>query len=270
MTTSHHIDSAGTPIHVAIDGPEGAPCVTFVTGIANDHTLWNAQVPALSGHYRLLRIDSRGHGFSGVSTAPYTLAQLGGDILNVWNALGVQRSVIAGLGLGGIVVSELALSHPDRVAGLVPVSCRAQMTDQYRNIWPALVETASKAGTVEAVADMTISRWFSEAFRAANPAIIKEVRDAILRTRLDGYLGCIAAILTLGHAERLGQLRMPVMYVSGENDAVGAPPAIVQTMCDATPGAEHVVLPGATHISTVCNPDAFNRALLGFLSKVHR
>lgn len=270
MTTSRHIDSAGTPIHVAIDGPEDAPCVTFVTGIANDHTLWNAQVPALSGRYRMLRIDSRGHGHSGVSPAPYTLRQLGGDILAVWDTLGVQRSVIAGLGLGGIVVSELALAHPHRVAGLVPVSCRAQMTDQYRNIWPTLVETASKAGTVEAVADMTISRWFSDAFRAANPDTIREVRDAILRTRLDGYLGCIAAILTLGHFDRLAALQMPVMYVSGENDAVGAPPAIVQAMCDATPGATHVVLPGATHISTVCNPGAFNAAMLEFLARVYR
>ena len=61
---------------------------------------------------------------------------------------------------------------------------------------------------------------------------------------------------------------MPVLYVSGENDRVGAPPDVMQAMRDATPGAEHVVLPGATHISPVCNPAAFNLAIERFMERV--
>ena len=264
MGIARLIDVEGARLNCVVDGAEGKPWITFVTGIANDHTLWDAQIPALSAHYRILRIDSRGHGLSTSSPHPYSLIQLVGDVIGVWDALAIRKSAIAGLGLGGVVVSELALRHPDRVSALVPVSCRATMTPQYQGIWPALVETATKGG-IAAIADMTIGRWFSEAFRAGNVATIKSVRDAILRTSLDGYLGCIAAILTLGHADRLSSLRMPVLYVSGELDRVGAPPDIVQAMCDATPGARHVVLAGATHISTVCNPQAFNAALLDFL-----
>jgi 3-oxoadipate enol-lactonase len=259
----------GAALHIAIDGPADKPCVTFVTGIANDHTLWNQQVAALAGDYRLIRIDSRGHGLSTATPPPYSLAQLVSDVVAVWDALAIGRSVIVGLGLGGIVAREVALHHPGRVSGLVPVSCRAQMTPQYDAIWPPLVEAATKGG-IEAIADMTIARWFSEEYRNAHPAIIKEVRDAILRTKLDGYLGCIAAIRTLGHADRLKNLRMPVLYVSGEFDRAGAPPAIVQEVCDATPGAKHVVLPGATHISTVCNPTVFNAAMRDFLRTVYR
>lgn len=261
------IDVEGARLNCVIDGTAGKPWITFVTGIANDHTLWDAQIPALSDHYRILRIDSRGHGLSTSSPHPYSLMQLAGDVISVWDALAIRKSTIAGLGLGGVVVSELALRHPDRVSALIPVSCRATMTPQYQGIWPALVETATKGG-IAAIADMTIGRWFSEEFRASNAATMKSVRDAILRTSLDGYLGCIAAILTLGHADRLSTLRMPVLYVSGEHDRVGAPPDIVQAMCDATPGARHVVLPGATHISTVCNPQAFNAALLELLRRI--
>ncbi len=267
MSSAKLIDVKEARLNCVIDGTEGKPWITFVTGIANDHTLWDAQIPALAPHYRILRIDSRGHGLSTSSPHPYSLDQLAGDVLDVWDAFGIRKSAIAGLGLGGIVASEVALRHGDRVSALIPVSCRACMTPQYQGIWPALVETASKGG-VAAIADMTISRWFSEAFRDKNPAIMKSVRDAILRTSLDGYLGCIAAILTLGHADRLATLRMPVLYVSGQHDRVGAPPDIMQVMCDATPGAKHVVLPGATHISTVCNPTVFNAALLDLLRSI--
>ncbi len=267
MGNARLIEVKGARLNCVMDGTEGTPWITFVTGIANDHTLWDAQIPALAPHYRVLRIDSRGHGRSTSSPPPYTLLQLVEDVIAVWDALHIRRSAIAGLGLGGIVVSEVALRHGDRVSALIPVSCRASMTPQYEAIWPPLVETAKKGG-IAAIADMTIGRWFSEEFRANNTATIKTVRDAILRTSLDGYLGCIAAILTLGHAERLPTLRMPVLYVSGERDRVGAPPEIVQAMCDATPGARHIVLPGATHISTVCNPTAFNAALLDLLRGV--
>jgi 3-oxoadipate enol-lactonase len=267
MTNARLIDVNGARLNCVIDGVEDKPWITFVTGIANDHTLWDAQIPALSPDYRILRIDSRGHGLSTSSPHPYTLSQLAGDVIDVWDALGIQRSAIAGLGLGGIVVSELALRHGERVSALIPVSCRATMTPQYQGIWPALVETATKGG-IPAIADMTISRWFSQEFRDKNPAIMKSVRDAILRTSLDGYLGCIAAILTLGHADRLSSLSMPVLYVSGEFDRVGAPPDIMQVMCNATPGAKHVVLPGATHISTVCNPAVFNKALLELMRTI--
>jgi 3-oxoadipate enol-lactonase len=267
MSNARLIDVKGARLNCVIDGAEGKPWITFVTGIANDHTLWDAQVPALAPHYRILRIDSRGHGLSTSSPHPYTLLQLVADVIDVWDALGIRKSAIAGLGLGGIVVSELALGHADRVSALVPVSCRASMTPQYQGIWPTLVETATKGG-IQAIADMTIGRWFSQEFRDKNPAIMKTVRDAILRTSLDGYLGCIAAILTLGHADRLPTLRMPVLYVSGEFDRVGAPPDIMQVMCNATLGAKHVILPGATHISTVCNPTVFNKALLDLMGNV--
>jgi 3-oxoadipate enol-lactonase len=92
------------------------------------------------------------------------------------------------------------------------------------------------------------------------------MRQAILRTTLDGYLGSIAALLELNWWDRLGGFAMPVMYVSGEFDRVGAPPPVMQAMCDATPGATHAILPGASHISVVSNPGAFNQAMLGFLA----
>jgi 3-oxoadipate enol-lactonase len=255
----------GIALNAVVDGPEGAPWVTFLAGIANDHTLWDAQAAALSQSHRVLRLDARGHGRSGATAAPYSLEMLAADVVGAWDALGVRRSCLAGLGLGGVVAAEVAWRHPARVAGLVPVSCRANLTPQYQAIWPPMVEKARQGG-LQAVADQTIERWFSAEFRKAQPTLMQRIRKAILETSLDGYLGSIAALLTLDWAGQLARFPMPVMYVSGENDRVGAPPEVMQAMCDATPGSSHVVLPGATHISAVCNPGAFSEAMRRFLA----
>jgi 3-oxoadipate enol-lactonase len=254
----------GIELNVELSGRQGAPSVTFVTGITNDHTLWDDHVSALSRDYRLIRIDSRGHGKSQSTSAPYALKTVVADVIGIWDSLHVDRSVIVGLGLGGVVAAETALSYPQRVSGVVPTSCRARMVPEYGAMWPPLIEKA-KAGGMAAIAETTLGRWFTEEFRGANPVVIDRMRAAILRTTLDGYLGCISALLELNWSDRLADFKMPVMYVSGELDRVGAPPAIMQLMCDATPGAKHAILPGASHISVVSNPGAFNQAMLDFL-----
>jgi 3-oxoadipate enol-lactonase len=259
------VDANGVALNVVIEGPEGAPWITFVGGIANDHRLWDGAAWRLRDDYRLLRFDSRGHGASGSTPAPYTLPLLAGDVIALWDALGIERSCLAGLGLGGVVAVEAALRQPAGVTALVPVSCRASVTDAYRAIWPPMVELASSGG-MQAVAQTTIERWFAADFRDRNPELIATIRDAILATSVDGYLGSIAALLSLDWRQRLDAFRMPVLYVSGEHDRVGAPPEVMQELSDATPGSRHVVLPGATHLSVVCNPDAFARALRSLLA----
>lgn len=261
------VPANGCVLNALIEGPEDGPCLTLLGGIANDHRLWAAHAPVLSRSCRVLRIDGRGHGLSDSTLAPYSLTLLANDVAGVWDAFGIERSVVAGLGLGGVVAAEIAHAMPARVSALVPISCRAAMTPPYAAIWPAMVERA-RAGGMAAIAQTTLERWFSEEFRSSQQEQIESVRAAILATSLEGYLGSIAALLTLDWAGRLGGFRMPVLYVSGENDRVGAPPEIMQAMCDATPGAKHVVLPGATHISPVCNPAAFNSALERFIAAI--
>ena len=92
MGIARLIDVEGARLNCVVDGAEGKPWITFVTGIANDHTLWDTQIPALGGQYRILRIDSRGHGLSTSSPRPYSLIQLVGDVISVWDALAVPDS----------------------------------------------------------------------------------------------------------------------------------------------------------------------------------
>jgi 3-oxoadipate enol-lactonase len=257
------IAANGIALDHRVDGPEGAPWITLTTGMANDTTMWDQHVPELARTRRVLRFDTRGMGGSDATPAPYTLDLLIADIVGLWDALGIERSALAGLGLGGCVAIGTALAHPKRVSALVPVSCRAELAPEYKAIWPPLIETV-KARGIAAIVEPTLERWFSPDFRAANPALMDKVRAMVRRTSLEGYLGCIAALLGLDYGRRLGELGLPVLFVSGEYDRVGAPPYIMQSMTERVRGARHVVLPRATHISVMCNPNAFLAALADF------
>ena len=127
---------------------------------------------------------------------------------------------------------------------------------------------AASASGISAIVERTASRWFPEGFRDANPETMNKVRAMIRRTSLDGYLGCIAALLTLDLGRRVGDLAVPTLFVSGAEDALGGPPATMREMAGAVAGARHVTLPGAGHICNIACPDGFTRALGEFLDSL--
>lgn len=261
------VEANGISINYAIDGPAGAPWVTFVTGITNDIAMWDDHVPALGREHRLLRLDTRGHGGSEATEPPYSFEQLTGDIAGVWDALGIERSHVVGIGLGGMTTVAMALRYPRRVSAIVPTACRVELVPEYAAIWPPMIER-STAGGIEAIIDITASRWFPEAFRAANPRKMDDVRAMIRRTSLAGYHGCIGALLSVGFADALAGIRLPALFVSGALDAIGGPPAVMQDLAGAVQNGQHVTLPEAGHICNIANPRAYESALLDFFASL--
>ncbi len=260
-------EANGIAINYEVDGPQGAPWVTFSTGISNDTTLWDDHVAGLADRYRLLRYDSRGHGASSATAGDYTFDLLCSDALGLWDALGIERSHLVGIGLGGMTAMALALDHPERISALVAAACRAALTPDYEAIWPPMNDIARASG-IEAIVERTASRWFPDAFREANPETMENVRAMIRRTSLDGYLGCIAALLTLDLGGRVQDLAVPTLFVSGAEDRLGGPSEMMRELADSVADARHVTLPGAGHICNIANPQGFTRALGEFFDSI--
>lgn len=261
------IESNGISINAVIDGPEGAPWVTFVTGITNDTTMWDDHVAALSTEYRLLRLDSRGHGGSDATPSPYSFEQLTSDVAGVWDELGIERSHVVGIGLGGMTTVALALRYPRRVSAIVPTACRVELVPEYQAIWPPMIERSSDGG-IESIVDITAERWFPQGFRDANPAKMDAVRAMIRRTSLDGYHGCINALLSVDFGDHLAELQMPALFVSGALDAIGGPSDVMAAMAQSVQDGQHISLPDAGHICNIANPRAFDDALLSFFASL--
>lgn len=249
--------------HYRIDGC-GTQWVTFVTGIANDLGMWDAQVAALEEDFRILRYDLRGHGGTPATQAPYTIELLVEDLIELLDRLSIRRTHLVGLGLGGALVQAAAIGHPQRVAKLMPCCCRAQMVREFAALWHKLREQVQQDG-MESIVEPTVQRWFSDEFKHNHPDVLQRVREMIRRTTLEGYLGATAAFLGLNLESELPRIKSPTLYLSGADDALGGPPALMERLASMVPGATHRSVRDAAHIANIQNPSGFNLALVDFL-----
>jgi 3-oxoadipate enol-lactonase len=155
------VDTNGIKIEYRFDGKEGAPYITFVTGIANDLTMWDTQVEALGKDYRTLRYDLRGHGDTLATEGDYSMELMVRDLAGLLSELNIQKTHLVGLGLGGAIVQAFAVEHPQRVHALMPCCCRAKMVPEFAEMWHKLREAVANEG-VEVVVEPTVQRWFSD------------------------------------------------------------------------------------------------------------
>jgi len=261
------VDTNGIKIEYRFDGKEGAPYITFVTGIANDLTMWDAQVEALGKEYRTLRYDLRGHGDSLATEGDYSMELLVRDLAGLLSELSIEKTHLVGLGLGGAIVQAFAIEHPQRVHALLPCCCRAKMVPEFAEMWRKLREAVANEG-VEVIVEPTVQRWFSDEFKAANPKVLQDVRNMIRGTTTLGYLGVTAAFLGLNLEDKLPQIKAPTLYLSGAEDKMGGPPALMAELAKKVPRAQHHSVPKAAHIANIQNPAGFNKEVGDFLKRL--
>ncbi len=251
----------------AVAGPDGAPWLTFVNSIASTRAMWDAEAAAFAGRYRVLTFDARGHGGTSATPPPYSFDMLVGDVARLWDALGVGRSHVVGLSLGGMVAVGLALAHPGRIGALVVANSMMAATPPFVKSWDDRIALARAQG-IAPVVEPTLARWLAPAFVAANPARAEAVRAMIRATSVDGFIGAAEALKTLDYRRRLPEIRRPALFVAGTED-IACPAAGIRADADLVPGAEYVEIAGAAHISNIEQPAAFARAVGAFLDRHH-
>ncbi|HEY8566872.1 MAG TPA: 3-oxoadipate enol-lactonase [Beijerinckiaceae bacterium] len=253
----------GTTLHVEVRGPEDAPAVVFSNSLGATLSMWDRVAPALAGRYRVIRYDTRGHGASPVTPAGFTLETLAEDLAGLLDALGIARAHVVGLSLGGMTAQTLALTHPERVAGLTLMATSSHMPPA--SAW-AERAAAVRAGGMASVADAVLARWFTAAFAEAEPDAFATLRAQFLATPPEGYAGCCEAIATFDLRTRLQAVRAPTLVIAGADDP-STPPAHAEAIRAAIPDAEMVVLPRAAHLLAVERADRVVPHLEAFLAR---
>jgi 3-oxoadipate enol-lactonase len=258
-----HAQVNGIALNYRIDGPEGAPWLTFGNSLCCDLSMWQPQAEFFSRRYRVLRYDTRGHGHSEASSGPYSFDLLVADVIGLWDALGIARSHWVGLSMGGMAGFGLALDHAQRVGALVCCDCRAQAPQAYAAFMAERIRITREQGMV-ALVEPTLSRWFLPQTLAAQPRWLDALRASVAATSVDGHIGCCEAIRALDYEQRLGAISNPCLLLGGEAD-VGAPPDVMGAIAQRIPGAQHQVIANAGHISNLEQVEAFNAAVDAFL-----
>lgn len=235
-----------------VDGPPDAPALLLGPSLGSTVAMWEPQVPVLAPRLRVVRFDHRGHGRSPVPPGPYTVDDLGGDVLDLMDHLGLDRAHYAGLSLGGMVGMWLAAHAPERIESLALLCTGAQLPPAQGWLDRA---AAVRTGGMAAVADAVLARWFTADFAGAEP-----YRQMLLSTPAEGYAGCCEAIAALDLRPVLGQIRARTLVIAGEQDPA-TPPELGRAIATAVPGARFVAVAGAAHLANVERPDVVSELL---------
>lgn len=256
-----YFDNNGARLHYEIDGREDAPVLVLSNSLGTNLDMWAPQMPALLQHFRVLRHDARGHGSSDVTPGPYTIAQLGGDVLALMDHLGISRAHFCGLSMGGMIGMWLGAHHAGRIDRLVLCNTAAKIgTPDTWNPRIAKVDAEGMASVVDTVLD----RWFTPGFRQRAPQQVAIVRDMLLETEPAGYGANCAAVRDMDLRADIASITVPTLVIAGTHDG-STPAADGRAVADAIPGARYVEL-DAAHLSNWEQTDQFTQALLGFLA----
>jgi 3-oxoadipate enol-lactonase len=244
-------------MHYRATGPAAAPAIVFANSLGTDLRMWDA-VTALLPQYTCVGFDQRGHGLSATAPDDWTVEDLASDVLALMDHLGLQKAVIAGCSMGGMVAQATALAAPSRVRGLVLSNTAAQIGSAAS--WQARID-AIQSGGLASIADTIIDRWFPRAFLATPESHLW--RTMLLRCDPTGY---IAACRALGAADlraEITTLRLPVLMIGGDLDP-GTTPELMQDTADMIPGARLHILTGSGHLPAIDAPDKVAALIAAF------
>jgi 3-oxoadipate enol-lactonase len=240
-----------------VDGPDEAPAVVLLHSLGSDGSMWRPQAEALSADHRVVRIETRGHGQAPAPPGPYTLDDLGTDVLDVADALGLERFHLVGCSLGGLTALWVAVHHGDRLHSLTATNTAARVGSTEG--WQQRIDAVREHGLV-GIRDDVLARFFAPGFPEREPGEWERARQAFVDADDDGYAACCAALRDADLRGEVGRIAVPTLVVGGTED-VATPPEQQQALHEAIPSSRLVVLERAGHLANLDRPDAFTAAL---------
>ncbi|MGO4332436.1 3-oxoadipate enol-lactonase [Cupriavidus sp. 2TAF22] len=255
-------DRNGLRLYYELHGPQGAPVLVMSNSLGTTLSMWDPQMPALLEHFRVLRYDTRGHGASGVPSAPFGMDELGGDVLAVMDHAGVGQAHFCGLSMGGMTGIWLARHHPERFGRFVLANTAALIGPP--SGWNTRIDHVRSHG-MSMVAEGVLARWFTPATLAGDPARLAPVLAMLAATDPDGYIGNCAAVRDADLRSLLPGILSHVLVIAGVQDAATTPEQGSE-LARGIAEAEYLVL-NAAHLSNWEQPAAFSRAVIRFLSR---
>ncbi|SOY60629.1 3-oxoadipate enol-lactonase [Cupriavidus taiwanensis] len=249
-------------LHYRLDGAEHLPVLVLSNSLGTNLDMWAPQVDAFSQHFRVLRYDTRGHGQSSVPPGPYSMAQLGGDVIGLLDHLGIGQASFCGLSMGGITGMWLALNHARRLHKLVLCNTAAYIGPPEN--WTSRAAAVERDG-MAAIAGAVVDRWLTPPFAAAHPELVASLRAMLGASPAAGYAANCLAVRDADLRAAIGGIATPTLVIAGSGD-LPTPPRDGVFLAQTIPGAHYVELEAA-HISNLEQAEAFSKVVLDFLAR---
>jgi 3-oxoadipate enol-lactonase len=247
----------GLAIHYADEGKRTGSAIVFINALGCDLRAWDEVALILGRDFRIVRYDARGHGLSESGPDASDMSDYARDLAALLDTIGIKRTLIAGVSLGGLIAQELYRQRPELIAALVLADTAAKIgTDESWNARIAAVER----GGIEAVADAILERWFTEPFRSRRSEEFAGFRAMLTRTPIRGYLAACGALKRADLRPHAGAIQAPTLCLVGDQDG-STPVALVRETADLIRGSRFEIIDGAGHLPNVEKPGAVARLI---------
>ncbi|HEY3628189.1 MAG TPA: 3-oxoadipate enol-lactonase [Terracidiphilus sp.] len=258
-------DNGSVRIHYQTGGIAGRDVLVLSNSLGSNLHMWDKVLPRLESTCQIVRYDTRGHGLSSVPSGPYTLDQMGSDLLFLLDLLGLQRVNLCGLSLGGMVGMWMGLHAPQRIRRLIFANTGARILTP--ELWDQRIETVHNIG-MASLATATLERWFTPHYRKQHPEEMQTISRMIAQTHLDGYTGCCGVLRDTDLRADIHAITAPALVISGTHDPA-TPPSDGRALCAAVSHSRYVEL-DASHLSAWECAKEFADAAIAFLGTEER
>lgn len=255
-------ETQGVRLHYELSGTEDGSVLVFANSLGSSLRMWDKVRVAVERRYRVLRYDYRGHGKSSAPPRPYTIEQLGDDLLALLDHLEIDRVHLCGLSLGGLVATWMGIHAPRRVDRIIAANTSARIGT--RQGWEQRMAMVKRLG-MDGLASLTLERWFTTSYRERHPEEMESVRQMISATSVEGYVGCCEVLRDTDLRGDTAAIEAPCLVISGTHDPA-TPPVDGLALHSALRHSSYVEL-DASHLSAWEQPEGFAEAVLRFLAE---
>ncbi len=238
--------------HYRSSGPPDRPTVILAPSLGTQLSMWEPQARRLERQFHVVRYDLRGHGSSPVPPGPYSIAELGGDLLALLDRLELRRASLCGISIGGMSCMWVAAHAPDRVERLV-ICCSSALIDP-EGKYHERARIVRERG-IAPVAEAVVARWFTPGFARSRPDVVEQMRRSLLETPVEGYAGCCEALAEMDLRPELPAIEASTLVLAGREDEA-TPPDHGRRIAQGIANARFELVDAAAHLASVEQPEA--------------
>jgi len=249
-------------------GPSTAPVVVLIHGLGLNKACWQWMIPDLKDSYRVLSYDLYGHGDSSDPVTEPSLSLFSKQLKDLLDYCKIQKAVIIGFSLGGMVARRFAQDAPQKSQGMVILHSPHKRSNAAQ---AAILKRVDQARTMgpQSTVEAALERWFTDPFRKANPNLMNKIRQWVMANRKEVY-HTIYKVLATGIDEIVKPspaLICPSLIITGDQD-FGNGPEMAFAIAAEIPGAKTLVLPALRHMALAESPKAVNKPIRDFLDSL--
>lgn len=251
----------GRGINVSDEGNKDGPAFVLANSLGTDLRIWDRFLQNFPQRYRVIRFDKRGHGLSDISKNDFSIEGLASDIIEILDDKQISDCVFVGVSIGGLIGLQVVLNRPDLVKALVFSNSSAKVRDEA--FWNDRIKIIEKVG-LDAVGDSILEKWFSKEFRKNEAEELLAWRNMLIRTPQRGYLDCCRVLKHTDLRERLGEVKVDTLAISGSEDGAIPPEEVIEGTI-GLPNATHETIVGSGHLPCIEKPLEFRELIFSFL-----